>query len=112
MKHLLEHLIVYSSLKNDPVIAAIAAADAAVKEHLADSKAAFARDALISSVYDQVHHIMETATTYGFERNLWQGYITFLIMTDENPLALVSEKKEPQEGSAAEVALLDCRVIR
>ncbi len=112
MKHLLNRLIVYSSLKQDGVLNAVARIEEITRLHEADPETAWDENELISGLYDQVHHIMEIATTYGFERNLWQGYITFLIMTDENPLALVSEKKEMQEGSAAFFALSDCAGIR
>ncbi len=100
MKHLLKNLIVYKSLKEDPVLVTLAD----VLEELALGIPDEDQDTLRGMVFDQIHEIMETATTYGFTRNLWADYISFRIMTDENPLALVSEKREMSAGSAMHFA--------
>ena len=102
MKNLLSNLIVYSKIKHDDTLNRIA--------EIIDFTESVARETTaenLSSCFDQIHKIMETATEYGFTENLWAGYITFLIMTDENPLALVSEKASVTEGSASHFAKHD-----
>ena len=106
MRNLLSNLIVYGNLKHDETLETIAlitdAAEAGEKSKVFN---------MLSSCFDQVHRIMETATNYGFTDDLWAGYITFLLMTDENPLAMVSENAAIPEGSAAHFAKHDFEYI-
>lgn len=34
-------------------------------------------DKLISDIYEQIKRILEVATDYGFDKNLWHNYLTF-----------------------------------
>lgn len=106
MRNLLSNLIVYGNLKHDETLETIAlitdAAEAGEESKVFN---------MLSSCFDQVHRIMETATNYGFTDDLWAGYITFLLMTDENPLAMVSENAAIPEGSAAHFAKHDFEYI-
>ena len=112
MHHLLANLIVYEKIKKDPVLTALADISRAVDESLNDPEGhPLEADRLRAAAFDQVHQIMVTATNYGFENNLWQAYIVFLLMTDENPLALVSEKKGLPLGSASFFAMKDYAVL-
>ena len=54
---------------------------------------------LITRCYKQTKRILEVSTDYGFDRNLWQCYLTFLLITDENPFTLTSEKVGAKDGS-------------
>ncbi len=113
--HLLSGLVVYQSLKKDPVIRTLADIE---KHALTDNgyvtdhrNSHTDPEELRSLVLDQVHRIMEVGTTYGFQDNLWQCYLTYLIMNDENPLALVSEKRLMKQGSASLLALKDGELL-
>ncbi len=106
MKRLLSELIVYRSIKEDPVLVSIADVIARAQAGEKDT------GELRGRLFDQVHEIMEIATTYGFTDNLWAAYIVYLLMNDENPLALVSEKRGITEGSAAAFARHDFESIR
>ena len=37
------------------------------------------REELVRAIYDQVYRLLELSTTYGFDNNLWQCYIAFLL---------------------------------
>ena len=39
---------------------------------------------LRTRIYVQVRRLLEVATKYGFDNNLWHNYLTFFIITDEN----------------------------
>ena len=43
-------------------------------------------------IYDQVKRLLDLATDYGFDENLWQNYLTFLLMTNENSFSLITER--------------------
>jgi hypothetical protein len=57
------------------------------------------KDELITRVYTQIHHLLQVATDYGFDENLWQNYLTYLLITNENPFTLTCEKTGAREGS-------------
>lgn len=46
------------------------------------------RDELVSRIFTQIKHLLAVATDYGFDDNLWHNYLTFLLITEENPFAL------------------------
>lgn len=56
---------------------------------------------LRTRVYQQVKRILKVATDYGFNENLWQSYLTFVLIMDENPFSLTCEKIGASEGASA-----------
>ncbi len=50
-------------------------------------------------VYQQIKRILITATDYGFDKNLWHNYLTYLLITDENPFSITCEKVGASDGS-------------
>lgn len=47
---------------------------------------------LVRDINTQVKRILKVATDYGFDDNLWHNYLTFFIMTSENPFSITCEK--------------------
>ncbi len=69
-------------------------------------------DNLRTRIYAQVRRLLELATKYGFDNNLWHNYLTFLIITDENPFSLTYEKAGVQEGTVNGFAINDFSVFK
>lgn len=69
------------------------------------------REELKSSLGKIVRDILEISTDYGFNENLWQSYLTFLLITDENPYTLVTERKGFNEGSVEEIVKNDFEIF-
>ena len=67
---------------------------------------------LRSRIYVQVRRILEVATKYGFDNDLWHNYLTFFIITDENPFSLTYEKAGRQEGTVNGFAINDFQVFK
>ncbi len=60
-----------------------------------------------------VKRILITATDYGFDGNLWQNYLTYVLIPDENPFSLTCEKNGDREGASVNhFALGDFRIFR
>ncbi|MDO5547503.1 MAG: ATP-binding protein [Eubacteriales bacterium] len=57
------------------------------------------KDELTIRVYTQIKHLLQVATDYAFDKNLWHNYLTFLLITDENPFSLTCEKVGANDGS-------------
>mgnify|MGYP003195872277 FL=1 len=68
-------------------------------------------DKLISDIYEQIKRILEVATDYGFDKNLWHNYLTFYLITNENPYSLTCEKVGANDGSVNEFAKNDFKVF-
>lgn len=68
-------------------------------------------DKLISDIYEQIKRILEVATDYGFDKNLWHNYLTFYLITNENPFSLTCEKVGANDGSVNEFANNDFKVF-
>ena len=62
---------------------------------------------IITRLYQQVKRILEVATDYGFDHNLWHNYLTYLLITDENPFTLTCEKIGASDGSVNHFAKND-----
>ena len=78
-----------------------------------DFDAKTAEDAeLIERIYTQIKALLDLATSYGFDENLWHNYLTFLLLMNENSFSLVSEKSPVQDGSVHHFAKNDFRVVK
>lgn len=56
---------------------------------------------LINDVYTEIHKILDIATQYGFDKNLWHCYLAYLLATDENPFSITCEKVGAVENGSA-----------
>lgn len=70
------------------------------------------KDELKRQVFCQVKRILTVATDYGFDKNLWHNYLTFLLMMDENPFSLTCEKTGAHDGSANYFAKNDFKAFK
>lgn len=69
-------------------------------------------DELIKDCYKQIKRILEIATDYGFDKNLWRNYLTFLLITNENPFSITCEKVGANVGSVNMFAKNDFKVFK
>lgn len=66
---------------------------------------------LVSRIYQQIKRILDVATSYGFNKNLWQDYLAFLLITNENSFTLTSEKVGAGDGSVNNFAKNDYAIF-
>lgn len=66
---------------------------------------------LIRRIYVQIKRLLDLSTKYGFNTNLWQNYLTFLLVTNENSFSLTAERVGAGCGSVNCFAKADCRVF-
>ena len=85
--------LVYGSLPEDSILWQLADICEKLKEGT-ETKAA-----LRTRVFHQVKNLLTVATDYAFDKNLWHNYLTFILITNENPFSLVCEKMGAQEGT-------------
>jgi hypothetical protein len=67
---------------------------------------------LIKDIYTQLKRLLIVATDYGFNYNLWHNYLTFFLVTNENPFSITCEKVGANDGSVNHFAKNDFKVFR
>ncbi|MDE6619253.1 MAG: ATP-binding protein [Lachnospiraceae bacterium] len=71
-----------------------------------------AKPALIKDIYTQLKRLLIVATDYGFNDNLWHNYLTFYLVTNENPFSITCEKVGANDGSVNHFAKNDFSVFK
>ncbi|MGN0793933.1 MAG: ATP-binding protein [Aristaeellaceae bacterium] len=100
-------LLLYSNLGKDAILLRLSDIFRDWESGAAD------KPALISRIYAEVKRLLDLATVYGFNHNLWQNYLTFLLMTNENSFTLTCERVGATEGgSVNHFARADFAVFR
>ena len=129
MHNLLSRLILYHGVVRDPVLHTFAmASDVAGRKEgfgTGGTKAfpesfhhvphgmpgMMTPEKITGRVHDAIRRLLETATSFAFDKNLWRDYLTFLLLTDENPFSLTAEKKGIGDGSVRHFALRDMEIF-
>ena len=106
MYKLTSRLLLYGDLGEDSILAQIAG----IFEDW--EKGGCEKPALVRRVYDQVKRVLDLATAYGFDANLWHDYLAFLLMTNENSFSLTCERAGASEGSVNGLAKADFAVFK
>ncbi len=70
------------------------------------------KEHLVTRIYEQIRRLLEIATSYGFDKNLWHDYLAFLLITNENPFSLTCEKKGASNGSVNKFAVNDMQIFK
>lgn len=70
------------------------------------------REELTTRIYEQIKALLDTATLYGFDKNLWHNYLTFLLLTNENSFSMTSEKVGANDGTVNHFARADFKVFK
>ena len=70
------------------------------------------REELVARIYTQVHRLLDVATRYGFDKNLWHNYLAYLLISTETPFSITCEKVGACEGTVNELALGDFAIFK
>ena len=70
------------------------------------------KEKLITQIYVEINRLLDIATCYGFDKNLWHNYLAFILAMSENPFTLVSEKTGANEGTVNVFAKNDFLIFK
>ena len=70
------------------------------------------KDVLRTRVFKQVKRILEVATDYAFDKNLWHNYLAFILITNENSFSITSEKVGANDGTVNYFAKNDFKIFK
>ena len=96
-------LIMYGNLDNNSILSSMADIFNRFDNNLSS------KEELITDIYTQIKRILEVATDYGFDNNLWHNYLTYFLITNENPFSITCEKVGANDGSVNIFARNDLR---
>lgn len=105
MNHIISKLLIYA-----PDEGSVLAELSKIFKDYEDGTAG--KDSLITRTYAQIRRILKIATDFGFDKNLWQNYLTFLLITNENPFSITCEKTGAKDGSVNDFAISDCSAFK
>ncbi len=106
MDHILSKLLIYGSIPQDTILMQMGDICKNAREKTQTT------DELIERCFQQVKRILIIATDYGFDENLWNNYLTFRLIMDENPFSLTCEKEGAKDGSVNYFAKNDFKAFR
>lgn len=67
---------------------------------------------LCARIYDQIKRLLDLATSYGFDNNLWHNYLAFILITNENSFSITCEKVGANDGTVNYFAKNDFRIFK
>ncbi len=105
MDRLVSNLILYRDLGEGSILASLAAV-------FRDHRAGADKQEIVGRIYGEVKRLLDLATKYGFDTNLWHNYLTFLLITNENSFTLTAERRGAKEGSVNRFAKADFCIFK
>ena len=85
MNQIVSKILMYGDMPQDSILMELSAICADLRAHVQT------KEALTKRVFRQVKRLLVVATDYGFNKNLWHDYLTFLLITNENPFSITCE---------------------
>ena len=67
---------------------------------------------LVARIYDQIKRLLDLATDYGFDTNLWHNYLAFILITNVNSFSMTSEKVGANDGTVNYFAKNDFKIFK
>ena len=98
-------LIMYGNMEEDCILSRLAD----IFRRFQNGKSSDAQ--LTKEIYTQIKRLLIVATDYGFDKNLWHNYLTFILITNENPFSITCEKIGANDGSVNTFAKNDFKVF-
>jgi len=103
----IDELIVYRDLENDELLRNVVSIVERVKSSDVNSY-----DDCRVDIFCAVHKLVDLAGQYGFEKNLWQNYLTLLLVNNENVFSTACEIRDIKRGTLFEFAMHDFMIFR
>lgn len=93
MYKLISKLVIYKNIPKDSILYCLADI---IRQY---EKGSTTQEDCITAIYEQIHKLLDIATAYGFNHNLWHSYLAYLLANIENPFSITCEKEGAKEGS-------------
>lgn len=112
MYSLISKLVIYRKLEKDSILFSLAETIEKVNALSEAEQNSSVKDELAASIYTQINRLLELATEYGFDQNLWHNYLAYILAVNENPFSITCEKTGMQEGTVNQFARGDFKIFK
>lgn len=113
MYRLISKLVIYRNLGDESLLFRLAEL---IKEcdsyHEGHGIDLFKKEEITAKIYSLINELLELATDYGFNRNLWHNYLAYLLATAENPFSITCEKVGAKDGTVNQFAKNDFLIFK
>ena len=99
-------LLLYSNLGSDSILLRLSEIFSDWDHHRCE------KPELIRRIYVEIKRLLDLATLYGFDTNLWHNYLTFVLISNENSFSLTCERTGASDGSVNHFAKADFRIFK
>ena len=99
-------LLLYSNLGSDSILLRLSDIFSDWDHHRCE------KPELIRRIYVEIKRLLDLATLYGFDTNLWHNYLTFVLISNENSFSLTCERTGASDGSVNHFAKADFRIFK
>lgn len=72
----------------------------------------YVKESLITRIYVEINKLLDVATQYGFNENLWHNYLAYILATNENPFSITCEKVGATDGTVNQFAKSDFKIFK
>lgn len=106
MHRIVSRLLIYGDMDKDSILMELSS----IFENI--EMESQPKEILLTRTLTQIKRLLQVATDYGFDKNLWHNYLTFLLITNENPFSITCEKVGAREGSVNYFAKNDFKMFK
>lgn len=99
-------LVLYHDLGADSIISRLADIYRSYENKTEDPAS------LVTRIYQEIKRLLDLATQYGFDENLWHNYLAYLLITNENSFSLTCEKNGASDGTVNTFAKKDFQIFK
>lgn len=99
-------LVIYRNLEEDSILFRLAD----ICEDFFNGN--YVKEDLITRIYVEINKLLDVATQYGFDENLWHNYLAYILATNENPFSITCEKVGATDGTVNQFAKGDFRIFK
>ena len=99
-------LVIYRSLDEDNILLRLAEICRCYEE------GNFKKEDLVTRIYAEINKLLDVATKYGFDENLWHNYLSYIIASNENPFSITCEKIGAIDGTVNQFAKNDFKIFK
>lgn len=99
-------LVMYRNLKKDSILFNLSE----ICERFYSKS--YVKEKLITDIYIEINKLLQLATQYGFDRNLWHNYLAYILAVNENPFSMTCEKIGAKEGTVNQFAKNDFKIFK
>lgn len=113
MYRLISKLVVYKNLGEECILFRLAETIKTFDSLEKDKKdIEIEKENITSDIYSLINELLDIATIYGFDTNLWHNYLSFLLINSENPFSITCEKVGAKQGTVNQFAKGDFKVFK